>query len=235
MVIELNFEDVGLVKIYKKKGIKRVSLAIKNGQVKISAPYIASKKFIVDFIINNKVWIIEHQHKTTKQPIKFSDGQIIAGIKLKILQSNNSRNYSKFNIKNDELLIKLKLGLTIKSPAAKEYIQKIVKEMLVEVARDKLGIALEEKSRFAKIEFIDFRTSITKSKWGSCNSKKVIHLNSWLILLPDDLVDYVISHELSHIIYMNHSKQFWKLVAKLHPHFKESKLKLKKYNPGFNF
>jgi predicted metal-dependent hydrolase len=107
--------------------------------------------------------------------------------------------------------------------------------MLVKVARDKLGIWLEQKSRLHGITFDDFRTSITKSKWGSCDSKGVIHLNSWLIILPYDLVDYVISHELSHISNMNHSKQFWEQVAKLHPQYKNSRIKIKKYNPGFNF
>lgn len=235
MVSELNFEEIGLVKIYKKKGLKRLSLSIRNGQIRVNAPYLISKKFIIDFIINNRVWIAEHQTKTAKKPIKFNDGQIIAGVALRLSESVSSKNYSKFRVMQGELVIKLKSGLSIKMPAAQEFILKSVKKMIVEVARDKLGIALEQKSRTHGISFSDFTTSITKSKWGSCNSKKVIHLNAWLVLLPDDLVDYVASHELSHINNMNHSKQFWNQVAELHPNYKASKLKLKKYNPGFNF
>ena len=235
MVSELNFEEIGLVKIYKKKGLKRLSISIRNGQIRVNAPYLISKKFIMDFIINNRVWIVEHQTETAKKHIKFNDGQIIAGVTLRLSESSSSKNYSKFRVMEGELVIKLKSGLSIKVPAAQEFILKSVKKMIVEVARDKLGIALEQKSRMCGISFSDFTTSITKSKWGSCNSKKVIHLNAWLVLLPDDLVDYVVSHELSHINNMNHSKQFWSQVGGLHPNYKASKLKLKKYNPGFNF
>ena len=235
MVSELNFEEIGLVKIYKKKGLKRLSISIRNGQIRVNAPYLISKKFIMDFIINNRVWIVEHQTETAKKHIKFNDGQIIAGVALRLSESASSKNYSKFRVMEGELVIKLKSGLSIKVPAAQEFILKSVKKMIVEVARDKLGIALEQKSRMCGISFSDFTTSITKSKWGSCNSKKVIHLNAWLVLLPDDLVDYVVSHELSHINNMNHSKQFWSQVGGLHPNYKASKLKLKKYNPGFNF
>lgn len=235
MVNELNLEEIGLVKIYKKRGLKRLSLSIRNGQIRVSAPYLTSKKFIVDFIINNRAWIEKHQAGIAKKPIKFSDGQVIAGITLRLTESNLSKNYSRLNVIKSELIVKLKLGFNINTTAAQEFILKSVKKMIVEIARDKLGIALEQKSRLYGIKFNDFTTSITKSKWGSCNSKKVIHLNAWLVLLPDDLVDYVVSHELSHINNMNHSKQFWGQVGELHPKYKESKLKLKKYNPGFNF
>ena len=235
MVSELNFEEIGLVKIYKKRGLRRLSLSIRNGQIRVNAPYLISKKFIIDFVMKNRRWIAEHQAKTSKKPTTFTDGQIIAGVVLRLSESSSSKNYSKFRVMEGELVIKLKSGLSIKVPAAQEFILKSVKKMIVEVARDKLGIALEQKSRMHSIQFNDFTTSITKSKWGSCNSKKVIHLNAWLVLLPDDLVDYVVSHELSHINNMNHSKQFWSQVGELHPNYKASKLKLKKYNPGFNF
>lgn len=54
--------------------------------------------------------------------------------------------------------------------------------------------------------------SIRKShgRWGSCSSKKSINLSLYLILLPRHLQDYVILHELTHTIYMNHSEMFWK-------------------------
>ena len=66
------------------------------------------------------------------------------------------------------------------------------------------------------------------SRWGVCNLKnKNITLN--LDLLKYDIVclDYVIVHELSHFIYPNHSSNFWQLVSKYCPNYKEIRKKLK--------
>ncbi|MFC1990575.1 M48 family metallopeptidase [Chloroflexota bacterium] len=48
-----------------------------------------------------------------------------------------------------------------------------------------------------------------KTRWGSCSHKNNINLNMKLVLLPDELVDYVILHELVHTRIHNHSKRFW--------------------------
>jgi len=66
-----------------------------------------------------------------------------------------------------------------------------------------------------------------KSRWGSCSSKKSITLNTHLLNLPSDLVDYVIVHELAHLEYMNHSKQFHALVRSYLPDEKELRKKFK--------
>ena len=67
-----------------------------------------------------------------------------------------------------------------------------------------------------------------KSKWGSCNTKtKVITLNLELFRYDIECLDYVIIHELSHFLEPNHSKNFWQIVAKYCPNYKEIKKKLK--------
>ncbi len=63
------------------------------------------------------------------------------------------------------------------------------------------------ENRFGNLEVKNY-----KSKWGTCDSKGNITLNWRLQLLPKDLRDYVIIHELCHLQYMNHSKNFWLLV-----------------------
>ncbi|CAN5410974.1 hypothetical protein BH10PSE19_BH10PSE19_11610 [soil metagenome] len=71
------------------------------------------------------------------------------------------------------------------------------------------------------------RLSTAARRWGSCNSKGLISLNWRLIMAPLAVIDYVIVHELAHIVEMNHSPRFWNLVAKIMPDYKAARLWLK--------
>ncbi|UJP05761.1 MAG: M48 family metallopeptidase [Nitrosomonas sp.] len=74
-----------------------------------------------------------------------------------------------------------------------------------------------------------FRLSQAKTRWGSCNSHGTISLNWRLIQLPLNLVDYVIAHELAHLIEMNHSAAFWRLVENVYPGYRTTRTTLKEY------
>jgi len=74
-----------------------------------------------------------------------------------------------------------------------------------------------------------FRLSRAQTSWGSCTSRGVIRLNWRLIQMPLHLLDYVIAHELCHLIEMNHSKAFWKLVESIYPNYLLAKKTLKAY------
>lgn len=65
------------------------------------------------------------------------------------------------------------------------------------------------------------------ARWGSCQSDGVIKLNWRLIMVPHDVIDYVIIHELCHLSHFNHSQQFWSLVELHCPEFKQHRLWLK--------
>jgi hypothetical protein len=67
-----------------------------------------------------------------------------------------------------------------------------------------------------------------KTRWGSCSSDGTLSFNCKLMCLSDDLRDYVIVHEMCHLWEMNHSKQFWILVAQTIPQYKELRKELKK-------
>jgi len=64
------------------------------------------------------------------------------------------------------------------------------------------------------------RLKYNKSNWGSCSSKGNINLSSRLLLVPRHIRQYVIVHELAHLIEMNHSAKYWKVVEQVYPSYK---------------
>jgi predicted metal-dependent hydrolase len=68
-----------------------------------------------------------------------------------------------------------------------------------------------------------------KSRWGSCSSKCQISINLHAVFLPDDLLKYLIMHELAHLVHMNHGIDFWSYLAKILPDAKEYRKKLNLY------
>ena len=75
---------------------------------------------------------------------------------------------------------------------------------------------------------LTFRNNI--SNWGSCSYDNHISLNIKLMKLPDEVIDYVILHELCHTIEKNHSADFWALVKKVCPGFESYRRALRNYN-----
>jgi len=61
------------------------------------------------------------------------------------------------------------------------------------------------------------KLSNARSEWGSCNASRVIRLNWRLVQLPPALAEYVVAHEVAHIVELNHSARFWALVERLLP------------------
>jgi predicted metal-dependent hydrolase len=72
---------------------------------------------------------------------------------------------------------------------------------------------------------ISFRKA--DKRWGSCSSTNRITFNYHLVKLPVSLIEYVVVHELAHIHHKNHSPEFWSLVGKFLPDYREKEKKIK--------
>ena len=70
-----------------------------------------------------------------------------------------------------------------------------------------------------------------KSLWGSCSSKGSLRFNWRIVMAPPALIDYVVVHELCHLVVANHSDRFWEQVARLMPDYSQRRLKLRKLGP----
>jgi len=70
------------------------------------------------------------------------------------------------------------------------------------------------------------KLSRARSQWGVCTESGLIRLNWRLVHLEPALSDYVVAHEIAHLIELNHSKHFWNLVATLYPHWQDARARL---------
>lgn len=122
---------------------------------------------------------------------------------------------------------------------AKNRAEKMKKEeLLTEVLPDKkviydkfFSILSENFPLFAayKIPFPTLKVRKMNSRWGSCNVvKKIITLNSRLYFKEDYLIKYVVLHELSHLVYADHSKNFYAVLKSVMPDYKQAEKLLNK-------
>lgn len=73
-----------------------------------------------------------------------------------------------------------------------------------------------------KVKYKSFSVENHPTKWGSCTSKKHLTFHWQLIMYPLHAIDYVVVHELCHLVHMNHDRSFWRLVGKIVPKYKEA-------------
>ena len=57
----------------------------------------------------------------------------------------------------------------------------------------------------------------TRTRWGSCSSTGNLCFSWRLVFAPEDVIDYVVAHEVAHLVHINHGKRFWRLVERLSP------------------
>ncbi len=96
-----------------------------------------------------------------------------------------------------------------------EHLPRRVVDFLKKEARRELGERVREKA--ARVERRVARVALrdTHSRWGSCARDGRINFSWRLILAPESVLDYVVAHEVAHLVHMNHSRDFWRLTDRL--------------------
>jgi hypothetical protein len=72
------------------------------------------------------------------------------------------------------------------------------------------------------LHFSSIHVRNQKTRWGSCSRRGVLSFNWRLVILPPHVTDYLIVHELAHLVHMSHSSRFWKLVESRDPGFRDA-------------
>lgn len=185
--------------------------------LEVIVPRGIEKREAEDFIIRKGDWILKHLNaKKEKGGVRY------LGNDIKIVQS--------FDLFIPKHKLSFREGvLHITSPESSEDEIKIIYEAWIKHLGKKYIPA--RVGQLAHKYCFNFNKVIIrgqKTRWGSCSARKNLSFNYKLMQYREDVIDYVIIHELCHIKEMNHSKRFWALVGEILPEYKSLKKELKK-------
>lgn len=213
---------------------KTLSLQVKQGEVLVRAPHGIDEEFINTFIKQKWLWLkskIAQQKEVDTLCCDFSEGSTLFVFgQLTSLQFSFAKKSNVTltkNINNQQILTitfaqrnQQKLSnKTVLATAVKKQIEKFFKEQAEELIPQRVAIY----SQLTSLMPTSIKIRQYRSRWGSCNNRGELSFNYLLMMLPLDVIDYVIVHEICHLRHLNHSKNFWQLVAKYFPDYRQAK------------
>lgn len=198
-----------------------MSITVKKGEVFVRAPLFSSNKQIDKFVNSKATWINKQVAKQNQE--------------LNRKESFKLDGDSKILVLGEEMPVSQVLSerTNVESLTSDELIKK-VKHFYKKKAKRVITAKVTEFSQLMDISVNNVRITSAKTRWGSCSSKGNVNFSWYLIMAPEEQVDYVIIHELAHIKQMNHSKRFWNIVEKYLPDYKIRRKKLKELQSRLN-
>jgi len=225
--------EIGEVLLRKNSRSKYMSIAIKSTQgVVVTMPTYYSYEEGIKFAYEKTEWIkrgLEKLKQSKFAPVVY-DGQTPVKTRSFIIEFEKSESKTVF-IEGTEhkIVFKYPASKDIKSPEMQKKIKLVLEHIYRLEAHEYLPQRIDALSKQYNIPFNRLSIKNIKSRWGSCSARNNINLSIYLMKLPDELIDYVISHELAHVIVKNHSKKFWLFLEKLTGNAKKLDKLLKNY------
>jgi len=169
--------------------------------------------------------VIYSRRKSLGLQVK-SDGSVFVRVPLRVsdetirlfIEKNSGWILRKRNLWSDKRQDPQARLPKVVTAAGKRQIRRLIEQRVAYYA-ELMGIA------YGKIAIRSQRT-----RWGSCSSDGNLNFNCRLLFVPQDLLDYVVVHELAHRRHMDHSPEFWSEVEKYMPDYRERRERLKQYS-----
>lgn len=211
----LELDNIGTVKLFKRRGSSHIRISFgRDGAVRVTLPYWVPYKAGIDFVKTKQDWIAKH--RPNHQNLLSDGDRIGKAHRLRFkprVQSGGCRVKIVHNV------------ITVSHPKDKDpygsEVQKAAERgalKALKIEADKLlPQRLETLANKHGFSYKNVSTKRLSSRWGSCSHQKDIILNTYLMQLDWELIDYVIIHELVHTEHLNHSAGFWKRFEEVLP------------------
>lgn len=203
-----------------------MSLAVQgDGTVVVRAPTKINDEQITKFVAQKQMWIVSKLAKIKNNQDKFGD---VMNYQQYLLYGNKYK-LAMADVKKVEAY-NASQTILIPSKTEQDRVLGVVCQFYKKKARQVLSKRLSYLQSIMRIEPKAVSFSNSKGRWGACNSHGKILLNWRIIMLPPQCIDYVLIHELCHLIEMNHSGRFWNLVQTFLSNYQESREQLREYS-----
>lgn len=210
-----------------KKSIKNMHLYVKppNGYVTVSAPLSMSDEAIERFVRTKVSWIKKQIGKFDSQP-RQSEREYVSGETLYVWGKHYYLT-TEYSNKNSLVLSGDKAVLTVRKESTTEQRENFVREWYRELLKTEIARLLPKWENTTGLKPSGWQTKYMTTRWGTCNTKTgKIWLNLQLAKKTPECLDYVILHELIHLVERHHNEQFVSLMDKYMPMWKEVKATL---------
>ena len=200
-----NLYNVNIV----RKNNKNTYIRVKNNEIYVTTSYFSTDKNILKLINENKTAIIKMIDKNNKKT------------------DNSFKIFGKrYTIVYGESFKKVEISDNIICASDTKVLNRFLSKYINDIYQNHLDYWFNKFEE--KIPIPNLKIRKMTSRWGVCNLRnKNVTLNLELFRYDIKCLDYVIVHELSHFIFPNHSKDFWNLVGKYYPNYKEVRKILK--------
>ena len=205
-----------------RKDVKNITLKVRpNGEAILTAPKTASDEHIKFIIKKRAKWIA--QKRAFFASFKTPEKEYVSGEDFKYL----GRSYRLKVVQSKEERVKLQRGyleLFVKDKSDIKRKENLIYEWYYEKATLYFFNILQELNKIVKQDIKSVKIRQMKTRWGSCNPyKSYINLNIELIKKPKACIEYVVFHELAHLLYPNHSKKFYDYLTLYMPDWQKRK------------
>lgn len=217
MVIS-KISDTELGEIIFKRSIraKRMNIKILSERLEVSLPKGFSEKDGMKFVNDVRPKLLKKQEQAVKRAVPVIDeNNPLSTFTFQVQVKKSERKDLFSSLKSGVLTIEYPQELDAKNNNLQKYFWNSINYFLRKEAKRILPYRTWELAEKHGFNFSEVKIQSSKTRWGSCNHKKVINLSFYLLLLPAHLIDYVILHELCHTKEMNHSPRFWEWMDKV--------------------
>ena len=203
-----------VAEIIRSSKRKTSAIKIQKGKVFVMVPERLSRAVIESLVTEKTRWIKE-KLAIQKEIIAIKPKEFISGEAFSCLDKSHplkieSGLYPAIKLHRDELVVSVRDKAADNAQAIKQLLIKWFKQQAESALRDKTA----HYSRMIGVNASSVTIKSFKARWGSCSVTAGIQYNWKIIIAPDRIVNYVVIHELCHILHHNHSPAFWKAVER---------------------
>lgn len=224
----IDVENIGSVSFQKRRGARSIRLKVGlNGRVVVTQPFFVPYRTAISFVQKHAEWIVSEQQN---RHVLLHDGLLVG--RTHILRFE----YDPYAIPAKARVGAAKITVRHKTPSEDETVQSVARKAAIRALKQQAEHFLPKRLHdIAEAEGYDYsgcRLKQMTGRWGSCDQKKHITLNIFLMELPTELIDYVILHELAHTRALHHGPDFWKEFEAHLPDAKARRKLMKQYQPA---